>query len=91
MTDPESINACVKEIITKKIRIHTLVNNAGVSMVPNYMEAKTGVEMTCQTNYMGVVQLTEKLLPVLEYSILINDVISRREEQSRCAFGTSLT
>ena len=91
MTDPESINACVKEIITKKIRIHTLVNNAGVSMVPNYMEAKTGVEMTCQTNYMGVVQLTEKLLPVLEYSILINDVISRREEQPRCAFVTSLT
>ena len=67
MTDPESINACVQQIITNEIHIHALVNNAGVSMVPTYMEAKTGVEMTCQTNYMGVVQLTEKLLPILEY------------------------
>ena len=70
MTDPESINACVQEIITKDIHIHVLVNNAGVCMIPTYTEAKTGVEMTCQTNYMGVVQLTEKLLPVLEYSII---------------------
>ena len=68
MTHTKSIHACVKKITTKIMHIHTLVNSAGVSMVPNYMEAKTGVEMTCQTNYMGVVQLTEKLLPVLEYS-----------------------
>ena len=70
MTDPESINVCVQEIIAKDIHLHTLVNNAGVSMVPNYIEAKTGVEMTCQTNYMGVVQLTEKLLPILEYRVI---------------------
>lgn len=71
MTDPVSIDSCVAKIVETDIHIHALINNAGVSLVPKYTETKTGIEMNCQTNYMGVVQLTEKLLPVLEYVLFL--------------------
>lgn len=48
------------------IRFNVLINNAGVCFIPKYTEASTGQELTCQTNYFGVVQLTESLLPYLE-------------------------
>ena len=65
MTDPKSIHHCVEQIKAKDLHIDVLINNAGVSMVHKYMETQTGVEMTCQTNYIGVVQLTELLIPRL--------------------------
>ena len=65
MTDPSSIRHCVEQIEAMDQQIDVLINNAGVSMVHKYMEAQTGIEMTCQTNYIGVVQLTELLLPHL--------------------------
>ena len=65
MTDPKSIQHCVEQIDAKDLQIDVLINNAGVSMVHKYMEAQTGVEMTCQTNYIGVIQLTELLIPHL--------------------------
>lgn len=70
MTDPKSIDQCITTIKEQDLHIHVLVNNAGVSMIGKYTKAKTGVEMTCQTNYIGVVQLTEGLTPLLEYCIV---------------------
>lgn len=67
MTDPKSISNCIQTIQDQGLHINTLINNAGVSMIPSYTQAKTGIELTCQTNYFGVVQLTEGLTPMLEY------------------------
>ncbi|CBK21122.2 uncharacterized protein [Blastocystis hominis] len=66
MSDAASIRSCVETIRSQGIRFNVLVNNAGVSLIPNYTEAPTGQELTCQTNYFGVVQLTESLIPLLE-------------------------
>lgn len=66
MTKPDSINNCISEIKEQNLHINVLVNNAGVSMVSHYTQASTGIELTCQTNYIGVVQLTEGLTSLLE-------------------------
>ena len=70
MTDPKSIQRCVERIEAEDVHIDVLINNAGVSMVHQYIETQTGVEMTCQTNYMGVIQLTELLIPHLLFAII---------------------
>ena len=80
LTDPDSIRNCVEEIRSKQLHIQVLVNNAGVSMVHTYIEAKTGIELTCQTNYIGVVELTDRLIPLL-----------LQEENPRCVFVSSYT
>lgn len=66
MSDAASIRSCIETIRSQGIRFNVLVNNAGVSLIPKYTEAPTGQELTCQTNYFGVVQLTESLIPFLE-------------------------
>ena len=65
MSKPSSIKACVEQIRLQDIHFNVLVNNAGISMVQTYTEASTGFELTCQTNYFGMVQLTELLVPLL--------------------------
>ena len=63
----DSIETFVKELGSKHPKIHTFVNNAG--MTPSragYKESPYGVETTFQTNFMSVVVLTEKVLPLLE-------------------------
>ena len=62
VSNPNSIKACADKIIKEKIHFDVLVNNAGISLVPEYREAITGFESTLQTNYLGSVQFTELLL-----------------------------
>lgn len=58
-------------------------------MVPTYTQANTGIELTCQTNYIGVVQLTEGLTPLLEFVSV--SLFNRAEEAPRVVFVSSLT
>ena len=83
MEDPASIAKCVEAIKTQQLHIHVLVNNAGVSMVHSYVESPTGVEKTCQTNYLGLVQLTELMTPLLEYSLLRAMIVQEGRRPSR--------
>lgn len=78
-----SIAKCVEAIKTQQLHIHVLVNNAGVSMVHSYVESPTGVEKTCQTNYLGLVQLTELMTPLLEYSLLRAMIVQEGRRPSR--------
>ena len=54
MENPKSISDCVEAVKSQQLHINVLVNNAGVSMVHTYIESPTGVEKTCQTNYLGI-------------------------------------
>ena len=67
MENPKSISDCVEAVKSQQLHINVLVNNAGVSMVHTYIVSPTGVEKTCQTNYLGLVQFTELMTPLLEY------------------------
>ena len=67
MTDPKSISSLVEQIKEQNLHIHVLINNAGTGMISSYTESSTGIEITCHTNYYGVVQLTEEMTPLLLY------------------------
>ncbi len=62
VSNPNSIDACVEKIKKEKIHFDVLVNNAGISLVPEYRQANTGYELTFQTNFLGPAYLTECLL-----------------------------
>ena len=85
LTDPESIRRCVDEIQSKQLHIQVLVNNAGVSMVHTYTEAPTGVELTCQTNYIGVVELTDRMIPLLLFSLSLPFTVDARRIPGACS------
>ena len=57
-----SIDACVEKIKSEKIQFDVLVNNAGISLVPEYRQAVTGYELTFQTNFLDPAYLTKCLL-----------------------------
>ena len=89
MENPKSITDCVDTIKSQQLHINVLVNNAGVSLIHTYTESPSGVEKTCQTNYLGLVQFTELLTPLLEYHCSLHHQ-PRQEEDPRVINVSSL-
>ena len=65
LADFSSIDAFVERIVEQKTDIDVFVNNAGVFHQPN-KKTKDGFDLVIGTNYFGVFELTEKLLPYLK-------------------------
>lgn len=73
MASPESIDAAVQTISAGRASLDVLVNNAGVWLDGSDMVASTAASIsqealrdTYQVNLFGVVDLTQKLLPLLK-------------------------
>jgi len=66
LSDPQSIDACVREITTQETQLDILINNAGVlldeddtTLVPEKLRA------TLEVNLIGTADFTERLVPCL--------------------------
>lgn len=62
---PKSIDEFSQKILTMRLEIDILINNAGVMALPETRDAR-GYEMQFATNHLGHFQLTEKLFPALK-------------------------
>ncbi len=62
---PQSIDEFAERILTMRLEIDILINNAGVTALPETRDAR-GYEMQFATNHLGHFQLTEKLFPGLK-------------------------
>ncbi|ETO35514.1 hypothetical protein RFI_01549 [Reticulomyxa filosa] len=60
----QSIQECVKDFKSRNLKLHCLVNNAGVFM-PKFQSTKDNIETTLQVNFLGPFYLTWLLLPYL--------------------------
>lgn len=65
LADPKSIDEFSRKILTMRLEIDILINNAGVMALPETRDAR-GYEMQFATNHLGHFQLTEKLFPALK-------------------------
>ncbi|KAF2357682.1 Short-chain dehydrogenase/reductase SDR [Trinorchestia longiramus] len=61
-----SVRSFAEGIIKDGIKVHLLINNAGVMMCP-YSETKEGFELQMGTNHLGHFLLTNLLLPQLQH------------------------
>lgn len=75
------MKACADKIIKEKIHFDVLVNNAGISCIPEYRECITGIESTFQTNFLGPAYFTE----------LILDHLVKESSEPRVVFVNSYT
>ena len=67
LTSFQSITDFAKAFKAKKLPLHTLVNNAGVFLVPHDF-TQEGFETTVGTNYFGHFLLTHLLLDTIKGS-----------------------
>src|SRR5262252_823117 len=66
MTSDESVEAAVKEVLTKAGRINLLVNNAGVGLVGGAEESSLAqAKSLFDVNLFGVMRTTKAVLPVM--------------------------
>ncbi|MFA5987429.1 MAG: SDR family NAD(P)-dependent oxidoreductase, partial [Candidatus Paceibacterota bacterium] len=66
-SDPKSIAQVVDQIKNLKIKIDALVNNAGILLeADDNVADPVKVRKTLEVNVVGVVDFTERLLPILE-------------------------
>lgn len=66
LTDSESITATVQSIVKKEGRIDVLINNAGMHTGgPIETLPLETVRLQMQTNFLGLVQLTQEVLPFM--------------------------
>ncbi len=67
VTRPESIQACVREVLAQAGRIDALVNNAGMVGTLAASEETTPEDwnQVFQTNFFGAVQMTNAVLPIM--------------------------
>uniref|UniRef100_A0A2P2HXW6 Retinol dehydrogenase 12-like n=2 Tax=Hirondellea gigas TaxID=1518452 RepID=A0A2P2HXW6_9CRUS len=62
----QSVRDFASGIISDNIKVHILINNAGVMMCP-YMETTEGFEIQMGTNHLGHFLLTNLLLPQMKH------------------------
>lgn len=71
VTDTHSVSKAIEQIRSSGLRLEILVNNAGVMMDGDFMkDSTTGIaadslRKTFETNFFGLVELTNKVLPLL--------------------------
>lgn len=65
LADPKSIDEFAQKILTMRMDLDILINNAGVMAMPETRDAR-GYEMQFATNHLGHFQLTEKLFPAFK-------------------------
>ncbi|XP_047738489.1 retinol dehydrogenase 12-like isoform X4 [Hyalella azteca] len=61
----QSVRGFAAGLVKDNIKVHILINNAGVMMCP-YMETQEGFEMQMGTNHLGHFLLTNLLLPQMK-------------------------
>lgn len=71
VTDDSSVKTAVEKIVSEKGRIDILVNNAGYGLFGAFEDLSL-VEIKAQfeTNFFGVVRVTQHVLPIMIYCIL---------------------
>ena len=62
----DSVAKAAEEFLKQSSKLHLLINNAGVMMIPEFTLTKDGYEMQWGTNHLGHFLLTHKLLPALQ-------------------------
>lgn len=82
MSSFASIRQFVEKISKKNLRLYGLMNNAG-TLNRSFRLTKDGIEETIAVNYLGIVLLTELLLPMLEKGTRITNVISMTTNPKR--------
>lgn len=66
LTNDESINKAVETVTAKEGKIDILINNAGMHTGgPIEKSAKENIKLQMDTNFIGMVHLTKKILPVM--------------------------
>lgn len=66
LSDLDSVNSCVKQLIETDKKIDVLINNAGVMMLNQHTKSVQGHEIQWATNHLGHFSFTAGLLPLLE-------------------------
>jgi NAD(P)-dependent dehydrogenase (short-subunit alcohol dehydrogenase family) len=76
VTDDSSVNDAVEKIVSEKGRINVLVNNAGYALFGAFEDLSID-EMKAQfeTNFFGVVRVTQHVLPIMRTKYNGNGVI----------------
>eukprot|EP00242_Pyramimonas_sp_CCMP2087_P009900 CAMPEP_0198199516 /NCGR_PEP_ID=MMETSP1445-20131203/2802_1 /TAXON_ID=36898 /ORGANISM="Pyramimonas sp., Strain CCMP2087" /LENGTH=333 /DNA_ID=CAMNT_0043869387 /DNA_START=241 /DNA_END=1242 /DNA_ORIENTATION=+ len=64
LSDLESVKTFAKEFIQSKLKLHVMINNAGVMACPLLL-SKQGLELQFATNHLGHFLMTKLLLPVM--------------------------
>ncbi|NLO71533.1 MAG: SDR family NAD(P)-dependent oxidoreductase [Porphyromonadaceae bacterium] len=82
MSSFSSIRQFVDKISNKNIQLYGLMNNAG-TINRGFQLTNDGVEETIAVNYLGIVLLTEVLLPMLDNGARITNVISMTTNPKR--------
>jgi NAD(P)-dependent dehydrogenase (short-subunit alcohol dehydrogenase family) len=65
LTSMKSVTAAADDVLSKEVKLHGLINSAGIMATPFEMTAD-GYESQIQTNYLSHWVLTYHLLPLLE-------------------------
>lgn len=66
LTDPDSVNSAVAEVLLKEGRIDFLINNAGMHTGGAIETTPTEtIKLQMDTNFTGMVQLVQKVLPIM--------------------------
>ena len=70
LTDPASIEACVRSVVALHGRLDAVVNNAGVAAIAPTVELSTmdSLRASMEVNFFGVVALTRAAMPHLRAS-----------------------
>lgn len=66
LSDLDSVNSCVKQLIEADKKIDVLINNAGVMLLNEHTTSAQGHEIQWATNHLGHFSFTAGLLPLLE-------------------------
>jgi NAD(P)-dependent dehydrogenase (short-subunit alcohol dehydrogenase family) len=70
VTDPESVTACIDDVVTRHGRIDALVNNAGVAGSNSPLEQNDLADLraTMEVNFFGVIAVSRAAMPHLRAS-----------------------
>lgn len=82
LADLHSVQACAETFLRQEGKLHGLINNAGIMMVP-HGHTKEGFEVQFGTNYVGHYYLTKLLMGALEKA-------SQEDGQSRVVNVSSM-
>ena len=64
VTNTQSVNDAIQQIITEQGKIDCLINNAGIGFIKTTEQAdESEIDQVMNTNYMGVVRTTKAVLP----------------------------